>query len=155
MHVRFLAAVLMLALAPALAAAAPNPPPPAIVKLTDAIARTLATDDPSLLAGIFTDDAVIIDENAPFVWRGPGAAAAWWRVVDTVMKQAKLPHPKATGLRFGEFVQSPTAAYLVQAMTIAGTADGKPFAEPGTMTYTFRKEGGKWLISGLVWSTKP
>lgn len=104
---------------------------------------------------IYTNDAVVVDENPPFVWRGAGAGVAWWHVVDDVIQKAKLKDFRVTNVRTGEFRTTGTDAYMIQAMTIAGVAGGKPFAESGTMTYTFHNAGGKWLISTAVWTTKP
>lgn len=154
MPIRILAAVLALAFAPVRALAASGPPAP-IVKLTTAMIRATNANDASALSGLFTHDAVIVDENPPFVWRGAGAAAAWWHVVDAVTQKAKLTHFQAAVNRNGEFRQSATDAYLVQSLTISGLAAGKPFSESGTLTYTFHDAGGTWLISTMVWTTKP
>jgi ketosteroid isomerase-like protein len=155
MNVRTIAAFLALALAPALAEAASTQPPAPIMKLVNAVMQGPNADDGSALAGLFTDDAVVVDENPPFVWRGEGAGVAWWHVVDAVTQKAQIAHLKATDVRRGEFKQSATDAYMVEAMTITGTAGGKPFAESGTLTYTFHKAAGSWLISTMVWTTKP
>jgi ketosteroid isomerase-like protein len=148
------AAFLALAIAPVTALAASEPPAP-IVTLTNAMIHATNASDASALSGLFTDDAVIVDENPPFVWRGAGAAVAWWHVVELVTQKAKLTHFQAAVTRNGEFRQSATGAYLVQSLTISGLAAGKPFSESGTLTYTFHHAGGKWLISTMVWTTKP
>lgn len=140
---------------PAAAAAAPSPPPPPILKLVNAIVEATNTDNASALTGLYTNDAVVVDENAPFAWRGADAGAAWWHAVDAVLAKMKLTHLKATVVRVGEFQQSPTVAYLIEALSLTGRAAGKPFAESGTFTYTFRKAAGHWLISSQVWTTKP
>lgn len=155
METRVLVAVLALALVPAGVIAAEQPPPAPILKLANAIVHAANTDDASGLANIYTDDAVVVDENAPFVWRGPGAGVAWWHVVDAVVQKAKLKQFRATNVRMGEFRTSGADAYLVEELTIVGVSAGKPFAESGTMTYTFHNTGGKWLISTAVWTTKP
>ena len=154
--IRIAAAFLAVAFVPAVAAAAQNPAPPApIVKLANAVVHAANTDDASALAGIFTGDAVVVDENPPFAWRGAGAGVAWWHVVEAVTRKAKMTHLKAIDVRRGEFRQSATDAYLVQPMTVTGVVAGKPFAEPGTMTYTFHGSGATWLISTMVWTAKP
>ena len=155
MHLRTIAAFLAIAVVPALTVAAPAAPPAPILKLTNAVIHATNTDDASAFAGLYADDAVVVDENPPFVWRGAGAGAAWWHVIDAVTKTMKMTHMAATGIRITEFKQSATDAYMIQAMTIAGTAVGKPFAESGTMTYTFHKTGDTWLISSQIWTTKP
>lgn len=150
--VAFLAFVATLASQSADAASAP---PPAILKLANAVVRAANDNDSAALTGIFTGDAVVVDENAPFAWRGAGAGTAWWRVVGAEMRRVRMTHLRAVNVRISEFRQSATDAYLVQPMTITGMANGKPFAESGTTTYTFRKSGGTWLISTFVWTTKP
>ncbi|HEY1653494.1 MAG TPA: nuclear transport factor 2 family protein [Candidatus Tumulicola sp.] len=154
MHLRSIAAFFVITLAPAFASAAQTPPPAAILKLANAVVHAAKTNDASGLRGILTGDAVVVDENAPFVWRGSGAGAAWWSVVTAAAKKDRLTNMKAAGVRIGEYRESPTDAYLVQSMTITGLAGGNPFAESGTMTYTFHKSAGTWLISTMVWSTK-
>jgi len=154
MQIRLIAVLLALALAPAVAAAAPAPPAP-ILKLATAVISAANADDASAFAGLFTGDAVVVDENPPFVWRGAGAGVAWWHVVREVTQKAKLTHVRAIDVRTTEFKQSPTDAYMIQTMTVSGSAGTKPFAEPGTMTYTFHQAGGTWLISSMVWTTKP
>lgn len=145
----------LIMLAPAAAMAAPKSPPAPIMKLANAIVHTAETDDPSGLAGIFTNDATVVDENAPFVWRGAGAGTAWWSVVDGVTRKAKMTHLAIANARITEFVQTPTDAYMIEAMTITAATPAKPFAESGLQTYTFHKTGGTWLISSMVWTTKP
>jgi ketosteroid isomerase-like protein len=156
MKVRIAAALLVLTLFPAIASAQTKAiPAQAIVKLANAVVNVGNTGDASSLAGIFTSDAVVVDENAPFVWRGAAAGTAWWNHLVVLMKRAHMGNLHVGSLRVGEYRQSPTDAYLVEAMVITGTQSGKPFAESGTMTFTFHKTTGRWLISTEVWSTKP
>jgi Domain of unknown function (DUF4440) len=152
---RILPAVMALAMFPTTAAAQAVIPPPSIVKLSEIVIRVANSGDGSALSGAFTPNAVVVDENAPFEWRGSSAGTAWWTLLATRMRRAKLTHLHAGNVRVGEYRQSPTAAYLVEAMTIAGQRAGVPFAKSGTMTYTFSKMDGRWLISTMVWSTKP
>jgi ketosteroid isomerase-like protein len=154
-QLRTIAAFVALALVPGAAIAATNVPPPPILRLANAAMRAANTDNAAGFAGLYTDDAVVVDENPPFVWRGAGAGTAWWHAVDAVMRRMSLTHLKAINIRISEFKQSATDAYLVQPMTVSGIANGKPFAEAGTTTYTFHNAGGTWLISTQVWTTKP
>lgn len=157
MRFRIVATLLSLAawLGPSLAASAAGSPPAPILKLANAVVRAANENDSNALRGIYTTDAVVVDENPPFAWRGPGAGTAWWRVVGTVTRKMKMTRLRAVNVRISEFHQSSTDAYMVQPMTITGIAGGKPFAESGTMTYTFHDAGGTWLISTAVWTTKP
>jgi hypothetical protein len=156
MNMRIVTFGLVLALAPLSALAQTKAiPPQAIVKLANVVVNVGNTNDGSPLSGIFTSDAVVVDENAPFVWRGANAGTAWWNGLTVLMKRAHMGHLHVGAMKVGEYRQSQTDAYLVESMLITGTQAGKPFAESGTMTFTFHKTGGRWLISTEVWSTKP
>jgi ketosteroid isomerase-like protein len=156
MTIRIATVCLLLTFAPLSALAQTKAiPPQAIVKLANAVVNVGNTNDVSSLSGIFTSDAVVVDENAPFVWRGANAGTAWWNGLTVLMKRAHMGHLHVGSVRVGEYRQSPADAYLVESMLIAGVEAGKPFAESGTMTFTFHKTGGRWLISTEVWSTKP
>jgi hypothetical protein len=146
--------VLMLSMLPAIAAAQTVPAAP-ILRLANLVVHVANTGDASVLNGAFTSDATVVDENAPFVWRGASAGRAWWTQVIVAIKHDHLTHFRATNVRLAEYKHTSTDAYLVQPMTIVGVSAGKPFAESGTMTYTFHNSGGNWLISTMVWSTKP
>lgn len=155
MPLRTLAAILTLTVLPGAVNAAPTVPPPAILRLAEAAMHAANTNDASAFDGLYTSDAVVVDEIAPFAWRGADAGSLWWHAVAAVAAKMKMSHLQATDIRIGEFRQSATDAYLVEPMTVAGSADGKPFAEPGTTTYTFHNSGGTWLISSQVWTAKP
>ncbi|HYL27472.1 MAG TPA: DUF4440 domain-containing protein [Candidatus Nitrosotalea sp.] len=155
MRTRTILALLALSLVPLAADAAPAVPPAPILKLASAVIAAANADNVAGFAGLYTADAVVVDENPPFVWRGAGAGAAWWNAVRAIAKKMKLTHIKAINVRIGEFRESATDAYLVESMTVAGLMNGKPFAESGTQTYTFHKAGEKWLVSTQVWTTKP
>jgi ketosteroid isomerase-like protein len=156
MKTRLAATLFALAMLPAVASAQTKAiPPQAIVKLANAVVNVGNTNDVSSLSGIFTKDAVVVDENAPFVWRGADAGTTWWNHLVVLMKHAHMGHLHVGSVRVGEYRQSPTDAYLVEAMVITGIESGKPFAESGTMTFTFHKTARRWLISTEIWSTKP
>lgn len=155
MKTRTPAALLALALAPAFGAAAPVAPPVPILNLANAAMRAANANDPAAFAGLYTSDAVVVDELPPFVWRGAGAGAAWWRAVSLEARKMNLTHLQATHVRIGEFKQSADDAYLITPMTVTAIANGKPWTEDGTTTYTFHKTGQTWLISSQVWTAKP
>jgi hypothetical protein len=150
----YAAVALTLWLLPAAAPAQTVPAAP-ILRLSNLIVNITKSGDPSGLDGAFTSDATVVDENPPFVWRGATAGRAWWTQVLAAIKHDHLTNFRVATVRLAEYRHTSTDAYLVQPMTLVGSQAGKPFAESGTMTYTFHNAGGKWLISTMVWSTKP
>ena len=155
MQSRTIAAFAALALAPDVIAATPKLPPAPILRLANAAMQAANMNDASAFVGLYTNDATVVDEIPPFLWRGAGAGSAWWHAVSAFAQKMKITHIRAIDIRVGEFRETPTDAYLVEPMTVAGIANGKPFAEAGTTTYTFHKSGGIWLISSQIWTTKP
>jgi uncharacterized protein (TIGR02246 family) len=155
-QLRTIVALVALALLPAPGFAASEPQPPAaILKLANAAMHAANTNDATAFAGLYTDDAVVVDEIAPFIWRGPDAGASWWRAVAVVAQKMQMTNLRASNIRVSEFKAAATDAYLVEAMTVTANANGKRFTEPGTTTYTFHNAGGTWLISSQVWTAKP
>jgi ketosteroid isomerase-like protein len=154
-QLRTIAAFVALALTPGAIAATTNVPPAPILRLANATMQAANSNNAAGFAGLYTNDAVVVDENPPFVWRGAGAGTAWWNAVAAVARRMSLTHLKAINIRISEFKESASDAYLVQPMTVSGIANGKPFSEAGTTTYTFHNAGGTWLISSQVWTTKP
>ncbi len=144
--------------APATGADSPRTPrPPAqIVALARAVVDAANANDPSKLSGLYTDDAVVIDELAPYVWTGANAGAQWWTAVGQILAASKIAALHVTALSVSEYRAAGDVAYVIQPLQITETnADGKTRTELGTQTYTFRNVNGTWKISSATWTTKP
>lgn len=152
---RFALSLMTVLLSSTLLAQAAPKPPAEITNLVNTLLRATNSDDSSLLAGIYTSNATVVDENAPYVWTGSGSGVAWWHVVDATLQKMKLSKMHAADLGISEFTQSSNDAYMIVPMLLTGSAAGKPFKESGTMTYTFHRAGNSWKISSQVWTTKP
>ena len=155
MELRRIAVFVALVLVPGVATATPNLPPAPILRLANAAMHAANTNDASAFAGLYTNDAIVVDEIPPFIWRGAAAGSSWWHAVATVAEKMKMTHLRAIDIRVSEFKATATDAYLVEPMTVTAIANGKPFSEPGTTTYTFHNAGGSWLISSQVWTARP
>jgi ketosteroid isomerase-like protein len=145
----------LFAFALAVIAATPAQPPAQIVALTQAIVVASNTNNSAGLAGIYTDDAVAIDENPPFVWRGPQAGVQWFGGVQQLLagSHSSMHAVAAAPL---DFQTNPEGddAYVSQKFAISVTTNGTMNTEHGTQTYTFHKGGdGKWKISRQIWTT--
>ncbi|MBV9699325.1 MAG: hypothetical protein JO078_04290 [Candidatus Eremiobacteraeota bacterium] len=150
----------LVALIPAAATAAspappvrPEPPLP-ILKLANAVVNASNRDDAPSLSTLYTNDAIVVDEIPPFLWRGAGVGVAWWRAVEAFIRK-EHHRLRLVNVRISDFQRSAQDGYLIQAMTILETGNGPSAGESGTLTYTFHDSGGTWLISSQVWTTKP
>ncbi|MBV9233073.1 MAG: hypothetical protein JO030_03440 [Candidatus Eremiobacteraeota bacterium] len=151
---------LLVALIPAAATAAspappvrPEPPLP-ILNLANAVVNASNTDNALSLSTLYTNDATVVDEIPPFLWRGAGAGVAWWRTVEAFLRK-EHHRLELVNVRISDFQRSAQDGYLIQAMTIFEIGNGPSASESGTLTYTFHESGGTWLISSQVWTTKP
>jgi ketosteroid isomerase-like protein len=143
---------------PAIGAGAPSPgpqPPAQILDLAQAVVDAANANHPSKLAGLFTGDAIVIDELPPYAWTGASAGVAWWTDIAKFLRAHAITSLRATALAVSEYSEQGDAAYMVQPLRITTTASGKTRTEEGTQTYTFRKVDGAWRISSAVWTTKP
>jgi ketosteroid isomerase-like protein len=129
--------------------------PAEIAKLLELPADLVNTADGSIFAGRLTDDAVVADEAPSFEWRGAGAGQAWWADVQKLLVAYKTTHLRGAASAPTEFVRQGDGAYAIMPLTLTATETTGPFREPGYMTYTFRKAGGAWKVSSLVWTTAP
>jgi ketosteroid isomerase-like protein len=145
----------LLVLALAMIAATPAQPPAQIVALTQAIVDAANTNNADALAGDYTGDAVVIDENPPFVWRGADAGVQWYSGVQQVLaaNDSSLHVVVAAPSDF-QMDREGDDAYLNQKAAVSVTTNGKTATEHGTQTYTFHKaEDGTWKISRQIWTT--
>lgn len=134
--------------------AAPSQPPPGIAALAQGVLDAANANSPQKLARLYTNDAVVVDENAPFVWHGPGAGAQWFTALSEMLA-ARHATLRAAGGAFGEFSEDREGddAYLTQRLTIAVSTNGKAHTESGTQTYVFHKTSDGWKISRQIWTT--
>lgn len=146
MHILFAALI-------ALATPAPSPPP-AIVALTQTFLDAANSNDATKFAGMFTSDAVVVDEDAPFTWSGPNAGVAWWKAVQQLIASHKAGL-RVTGDPFSEYRQAGDTAYAIQPLHIAHIVAGITRVQLGTETFTFRNVRGAWKISSATWTTRP
>lgn len=126
-------------------------PTPAMMAPIKTLAAAVNADKATVLAAVYTPDAVIIDEDAPYRWEGPNAAANWLATLDKVTQLQKI---KATA-RLGKpsfWDISPARAYIVVPTAYAGTMAGKPFTETGAWTFVLVKAHGVWKIETSTWA---
>ncbi len=115
-----------------------------------AVADFMRTLDAASIAGVFVDDVVIVENFAPYIFRGPSAAARW---------QAGFREHAATlsDLRnsFGEaldFSSDGDTAYFVLPTVWTGQIRGKPFAEEGGWAFVLERQGEGWRIASYAWA---
>lgn len=125
-------------------------PDAAMMAPVHAVASFMATLDEENLAGVFTDDIVIVENFAPYIFRGANTALHW--------RDGFRNH--AGGLSglvaaFGpaqDFSRSGDTAYFVLPTVWTGMANQKPFEEEGGWAFVLRQDGGGWRIASYAWA---
>ena len=100
----------------------------------------------------FSDAPVIIEDIAPYIWRGADAPSEWLSAMGNNAARLNVQSVLMT-------LEQPTrvdvvdeAAYAVfpgQLGLIAGEAN---LVAEGMLTFTLQSTGRRWLIDSLVWS---
>jgi len=94
----------------------------------------------------------IIDEVAPFQWRGPDAFARWGAALEADSKaKGNSDESVAIGAPTREIV-SGANAYVIVPATYAFTQKGVKMAEVSQLTFTLWKVDGAWKITGWTWT---
>jgi hypothetical protein len=115
-----------------------------------ALVEFMATLDDALLADVFAADTVIVENFAPYVFRGPDATARW---------RAGFREHAATlaGLivTFGtaqDFSVDGDTAYFVLPTTWTGRTREKPFREEGGWAFVLERRGEGWRVACYAWA---
>jgi hypothetical protein len=114
------------------------------------LTRFMATLDDSQLEGVFADDLTVIENFAPYIFRGPEAAAAW--------RVGFREHAEGlSGLvpEFGEaqdFSQTGDQVYFVLPTRWTGESRKRPFTEKGGWSFVLTPNGTGWRIAAYAWS---
>jgi hypothetical protein len=147
----FLVAAVALVLSPA-NAATPAPSAAIMQPIRNALA-SLNTNSTKPLAGIFAPNVTIVDEFAPYSWRGPNAGMMWFSDFGKFAKSIGLTNAKGTLLKPTAFNQSGNRAYVVIPVDFGGMMKGKAIKEHGTWTFTLQRSGSTWRIVTQSWGT--
>ena len=99
----------------------------------------------------FTDAPIIIEDIAPYIWRGRDAPSDWLSAMGANAARLNVQSVLMT-------LEQPTrvevvdgAAYAVfpGQLSLVGKAN---LVADGTLTFILQTTGGRWLIDSLVWS---
>lgn len=97
-------------------------------------------------------DAVIVDEVAPYMWRGAGAFDAW---VADLMKDAAAQGITEPSVELGKPTRTLVtgdSAYVIVPATYRFKAKGTAMSEAAQMTFALRKGEAGWKIASWTWT---
>jgi ketosteroid isomerase-like protein len=110
-------------------------------------------NDKAAASALCAPDAVIIDDFAPHVWRGPNACSVWWDALGAYDASQGIGDP--SHVKIGtpwRNVITGDRAYIVVPATYDYMQHGKSVVEAGSIwTLVLRKTASGWLITGWAW----
>ncbi len=129
-------------------------PAPEVLRLARQAIDATNTGDVASVAHTYAKDAVLVDEDAPFVWSGPNASREWLAAVAKAIVDGKLEHFHGTMEPATAYDSSPTRAYAVIPVIYTGKVGTKTSTETGTFAFVFARENGAWRIVSQTWATR-
>lgn len=131
------------------ARAAPQPSAAMLEPVHDLV-QFMSTRDAGAHPAVFADRGLCIVENfAPFLFCGPGAAARW-----EAGFRAHAEGITELAAHFGDaydFSVAGKRAYFSLPTTWTGRTDGRSFEEHGAWAFVLERRGATWRILGYGW----
>ena len=97
-------------------------------------------------------DLVILDEVAPFLWRGAKALQAWAVDLEADAKKKSITEPKVTIKAATRVETDGASAYVVVPAVYTFKQGGVAMREAAQMTFALKKGASGWLIHGWSWT---
>lgn len=138
---------------PAVAAPAAAPSQDAVLAPFRAFIDAYNKGDTKAAAAQYAPDAVIVDEVAPFEWRGK-AFAGWSAALDADWKAKGFANGHMALGAPSRFAATKDRAYAILPAHLTATIKGKPGSEDGFLTVTLSHAKTGWLISSWTFTAK-
>jgi ketosteroid isomerase-like protein len=142
------AAAAMFALAVPVHAA---PADDALSSLTSWLDKFNAGDMNAFYAG-HADNAVIIDEFAPYVWTGAKVAQTWAQDYDADAKARHISDPRMDYAAPVRAESDGKSAYIVLPTVYRIKLEGRSMSAAGTMTFVMSNTAGGWKIASWTYA---
>ena len=108
--------------------------------------------DAAAAAATHAADVTIIDEVAPFVWRGAQAFKTWSADLEAEAKKRGITDEKVTLSPATRVETSGRDAYVVVPGVYTFKEAGVAMREIGQMTFALKEGAGGWLIHSWTWT---
>jgi hypothetical protein len=127
-------------------------PPSEVMDIIEAAINSLNSFNIDIVANIYTQNAVVADDEPPYSWNGPTAGVQWVNAVEQVCKDNKLTKLRGSIGNITVFQHSAENFYIVVPVIFTGNLPQKQkFTADGAFTFILRMVSGKWMIKSQVW----
>ena len=151
------AAVLVTTLGPAPRASTLQPWP-GVAEVMRPIKGAIAeinADDARGLSSYFASDAIVVDDLAPFSWRGPDASSHWladrddYNALGRITNWRAIAHDPMT-----ISIEKNATAYAVVPVTVSADFHGTLVRRTRFLTLALQHTEGAWKITSASWLTQ-
>ncbi len=123
-----------------------------VMQVVNAAINSLNSFNIDAVANLYTQNAVVADDEPPYSWNGPTAGVQWVNAVEQVCKENRLTKLKGSIGTVSVYQQSTDNVYVVVPVIYTGLLPGKAaFEANGAFAFVLRNINGKWLIKSQVW----
>ena len=127
-------------------------PPSEVMDIVEAAINSLNSFNIDIVANLYTQNAVVADDEPPYSWNGPTAGVQWVNAVEQVCKDNKLTKLRGSIGNISVFQHSADNFYIVVPVIFTGNLPQKQrFTADGAFTFILRMVSGKWMIKSQVW----
>lgn len=127
-------------------------PPAEVMDIVEAAINSLNSFNIDIVANLYTQNAVVADDEPPYSWNGPTAGVQWVNAVEQVCKDNKLTKLRGSIGNITVFQHSADNFYIVVPVIFTGNLPQKQkFTADGAFTFILRVVNGKWMIKSQVW----
>jgi len=126
--------------------------PAEVMDIVTAVINASGSFNIQSVAALYTPNAVVTDDEAPYSWNGPTAGIQWVNAVERACKVNRITKLTAEIRPINVFQQSADDVYIVVPVNYTGNRPGKQrFGVKGAFTFVLRQANGKWLIKSQAW----
>jgi ketosteroid isomerase-like protein len=127
-------------------------PVPDVVDVVKIVIEASSSFNGQAVANLYTPNAVVADDEAPYSWNGLTAGVQWINSVERAVKINRITKFKARIDPVNVYQQNVENVYLIIPVTYTGDLPGhEHFQAKGAFAFVLRHIDDRWLIKTQVW----
>lgn len=127
-------------------------PVPDVVDVCKTVIEASSSFNGQAVANLYTPNAVVADDEAPYSWNGLTAGVQWINSVERAVKINRITKFKARMEPVNVYQQNVENVYLIIPVTYTGDLPGhEHFQAKGAFAFVLRHTDDRWLIKSQVW----
>ena len=127
-------------------------PVPDVVDVVKTVIEASSSFNGQAVANLYTPNAVVADDEAPYSWNGLTAGVQWINSVERAVKINRITKFKARIDPVNVYQQNVENVYLIIPVTYTGDLPGhEHFQAKGAFAFVLRHTDDRWLIKSQVW----